>query len=100
MSNSARSRVAKASYSAHSRSVISLTAVRLSSERPCSSANTASTSRVERPRAYISTASASSSSLRPRTTSRTRERNGSARSAICGALYSIAPSALFRRPVR
>jgi hypothetical protein len=29
-----------------------------------------------------------------------RERNGSARSAICGALYSIDPSALFSRPVR
>jgi hypothetical protein len=80
--------------------VISLTAVRLSSERPLSSANSASMSRVDRPRAYISTAKLSSSSLRPRTTSRSRERNGSGRSAICGALYSIAPSALFSRPVR
>jgi hypothetical protein len=32
--------------------------------------------------------------------SRIFEWNGSARSAICGALYSIAPSALFNRPVR
>ena len=52
-------------------------------------------SRVDSPRAYISTARASSSSVRPRTISRIRERNGSARSAICGTLYSMAPSALF-----
>jgi hypothetical protein len=44
------------------RSVISLTAVRLNSDRPRSSANSASISRVDSPRAYISTANASSSS--------------------------------------
>jgi hypothetical protein len=32
--------------------------------------------------------------------SRIAERNGSARSAICGALYSIRPSALSSRPAR
>jgi hypothetical protein len=57
-------------------------------------------SRVDNPRAYISTASASKASVRLPTISRRRERNGSLRSAICGALYSIAPSALFTRPVR
>ena len=43
------------------------------------------------------------SGQQPRTTAdgpRRRERNGSLRSAICGALYSIAPSALLTRPVR
>src|SRR6266545_7961112 len=62
-----------ASYSAHSRSVISLTAVRFNSDRPRSSANSASISRVDSPRAYISTASASSSSVRPRMISRSLE---------------------------
>jgi len=99
-SNSVRSRLANASYSAHSRSVISLTALRLSRLRPSVSVNTASMSRVESPRAYISTARLSSSSVRPRTASRMRERNGALRSAICGALYSIAPSALVTRPGR
>ena len=37
-------------------------------------------SRVDSPRAYISTASASSSSVRPRMISRNRERKGTARS--------------------
>jgi hypothetical protein len=73
--------------------VISLTAVRLSRLLPAPSANSASMSRVDSPRAYISTASASSSAVRPRTIRRIAERNGSARSATCGALYSIAPSA-------
>ena len=63
ISNSDRSRVANISYSAHSRSVISLTAVRLSRLRPAASANTASMSRVDSLRAYISTAKVSSSSL-------------------------------------
>src|SRR6185312_9111190 len=49
-------RLAHASYSAHSRSVISLTAVRLSRLWPASLANSASMSRVDSPRAYISTA--------------------------------------------
>jgi len=80
--------------------VISLTAVRLSRLRPSTSANTASMSRVDSPRAYISTAKASSSSVRSRTVSRMRERYGSRRSAICGALYSMEPSALFSRPGR
>jgi hypothetical protein len=80
--------------------VISLTAVRLNSDWPRSSANSASISRVDSPRAYISTASASSSSLRPRIISRSLERNGTARSEICGAAYSIMPSAVFSRPVR
>jgi hypothetical protein len=31
---------------------------------------------------------------------RTAERNGSSRPAICGAEYSIAPSAVFSRPIR
>jgi hypothetical protein len=77
-----------------------LTALRLNSDLPVSSANTASISRVDKPRAYISTASASSSSVRPPRIARIFERNGSARSAICGALYSTAPSAVFSRPVR
>src|SRR5262245_6954742 len=68
-----RSRLANASYSAHSRSVTSLTAVRESKERPSSSANSASMSRVDSPRAYISTASASNSSVRPRMISRSLE---------------------------
>src|SRR6516165_8924759 len=72
MSNSERSRLANASYSAHSRSVISLTAVRLSRPRPSRSTNSASMSRVDSPRAYISTASASGSSVRRRTSSRIR----------------------------
>src|SRR5439155_8756529 len=42
-----RSRVANASYSSQSRSVTSLTAVRDRSERPCSSANVDSMSRVD-----------------------------------------------------
>jgi len=71
--------------------VISLTAVRLNRLLPSASANSASM-RVDSPRAYISTASASSSAARPRTISPIAERNGSARSAICGALYSILPS--------
>jgi hypothetical protein len=66
--------------------VISLTAVRLSSDLPVSSANSASMSRTESPRAYISTAMASKASVRPPTISRMRERNGSTRSAICGVL--------------
>src|SRR6516162_2478687 len=49
--NSDRSRLANAS-------VISLTAVRLSQLRPSLSANSASTSRVDSPRAYISTSRA------------------------------------------
>src|SRR5436189_3489610 len=59
-----------------------------------------SMSRVDSPRAYISTASASSSSLRPRMISRSRERNGTARSEICGAAYSTTPSAVFSCPMR
>src|SRR4029077_7034419 len=51
-----------------------------SKDRPSASANSASISRVDSPRAYISTASASSSSVRPRMISRNRERNGTARS--------------------
>jgi len=57
-------------------------------------------SRVESPRAYISTASRSSSSVRPSSRSRTRDRYGSPKSDTCGAAYSIAPSALFNRPRR
>jgi hypothetical protein len=57
-------------------------------------------SRVLRPRAYISTARLSNSSVRPRMTSRIFDRNGSARSAICGALNAIDPSALLSRPLR
>jgi hypothetical protein len=80
--------------------VISLTAVRLNRLLPAASANSASMSRVDSPRAYIATASASNDSVRPPTISRMRERNGSARSAICGAPYSIGPAALASRPMR
>src|SRR5437660_11683703 len=83
--------LANASYSAHSRSVISLTAVWLNRLRPSVSANSTSMSRVDSPRAYISTARVCSASVRPPMIARRRERNGSSRSAICGALYSIAP---------
>jgi hypothetical protein len=52
------------------------------------------------PARYISTASASNSSVRPRMISRSLERNGTARSQICGAAYSTTPSAVFSRPRR
>ncbi len=67
---------------------------------PVSSRNAASISRVDSPRAYISTASRSSSSERPLITARIFERNGSARSATCGTAYSIAPSAGRQSPSR
>ena len=57
-------------------------------------------SRTERPRTGISTASSSSASVRPLACSRSSERKGSSRPAICGAENSVAPSALFKRPVR
>jgi hypothetical protein len=98
-SNALRSRRANSSYSAHSRSLSVLTAERLSSDVPASSANSASMSRVESPRASIATANSSSAAVRPRSVSRIGEQNGWARSAICGALYAIGPSALFSRPV-
>lgn len=47
--------------------------------------------------AYISTASSSSACVRCPRFSRTRERNGSMRSATCGAAYSTTPSAVFSR---
>src|SRR6267143_938534 len=65
MANSLRSRPAKASYSCHNRSVTWLTAVRLSTLAPLASRKAASMSRVLNPRAYISTASCSSSAVRP-----------------------------------
>ena len=65
MANSLRSRPAKASYSCHSRSVTWLTAVRLSTLAPRASRKAASISRTLSPRAYISTASCSSSAVRP-----------------------------------
>jgi hypothetical protein len=55
---------------ARSRQVISLTAVRLSRLRPPAPANAAPMPQVDSPRACISTAKASSFSVRPRTTSR------------------------------
>ena len=66
------------------RSVTSLTAVRLSTLAPLASRKAASMSRVLSPRAYISTASCSSSAVPPARPARTRETNGSARSATCG----------------
>src|SRR6266581_812057 len=101
MANSLRSRPAKASYSCHSRSVTWLTAVRLSTLAPLASRKAASMSRVLSPRAYISTASCSSSAVRPARPVRTRETKVSPRSATCGTPYSIAPSAVRtrRRPV-
>src|SRR4029450_2311799 len=97
MANSLRSRPAKASYSCHSRSVTWLTAVRLSTLAPLASRKAASMSRVLSPRAYISTASCSSSAVRPARPARTRATKVSARSATCGTPYSIAPSAVRRR---
>src|SRR5438093_3785267 len=97
MANSLRSRPAKASYSRHSRSVTWLTAVRLSTLAPLASRKAASMSRVLSPRAYISTASCSSSAVRPARPVRTRETKVSARSATCGTPYSIAPSAVRSR---
>jgi hypothetical protein len=99
-SNALRSRRANSSYSAHSRSRIGLAAERLSSDVPASSANSASMSRVDSPRASIATANSSSALVRPRSVARIGERNGWARSAICGALHSIDPSGPFSRPVR
>jgi hypothetical protein len=58
--------------------VISLTAVRLGRLPPSLSANTASMSRVESPRASISTAKVSNSFVRPRTASPDARANGSA----------------------
>lgn len=78
----------------------SLAAVLVSTQRPDSSVNAASMSRTESPRAYISTAKRSSSSVRPRITSRICERNGSAVSVTCGTANSISPSALFTLPSR
>jgi len=57
-------------------------------------------SRVLNPRANISTASRSSSAVRPAKRARTRDTNGSARSATCGTPYSIGLSAVRRRPRR
>src|SRR6266581_8408280 len=82
MANSLRSRPANASYSCHSRSVTWLTAVRLNTLAPLASRKAASMSRVLSPRAYISTASCSSSAVRPTRPARTRETKGSARSAL------------------
>jgi len=62
------------SYLAHSRSVISLTAARDSSLRPVSSANASSMPRVDRPRAQSSTASRSSSRVRPERRRRPRRK--------------------------
>src|SRR5206468_7364779 len=90
-------RPAKASYSCHSRSVTWLTAVRLSTLAPLASRKAASMSRVLSPRAYISTASCSSSAVRPARPVRTRETKVSARLATCGTPYSIAPSAVRSR---
>jgi hypothetical protein len=98
--NSLRSRVAKASYSCQSRSVTWLTAVRLKRLWPSPPRKAASTSRVLRPRANSSTASRSSSAVRPASPARIRDTNGSARSATCGMPYSMAPSAVRSRPRR
>ena len=92
--------VANASYSAHRRSVSSLTAVPGNSDCPSSSANTASIGRVDRPRANISVASSSSISLRQPITSRIRDRYGSPKSDTCGTPKGMAPSADFSRAVR
>mgnify|MGYP006179431097 CR=1 FL=1 len=62
--------------------------------------NAASMSRTESPRAYISIARRSSSSVRPRITSRIFERNGLAMSASCGTANSISPSAVRTLPSR
>jgi hypothetical protein len=55
-------------------------------------------SRVLKPRANSSTASRSSSAVRPASPARIRDTNGSARSATCGTPYSMAPSAVRSRP--
>ena len=67
---------------------------------PVASRKAASTSRVLRPRACISTARCSSSAVRPASPARTRDTKGSARSATWGTPYSIAPSAERSRPRR
>jgi hypothetical protein len=66
MACSARSRLQKPSYSAHSRSAISLTAARYRSLRPVSSVNASSMSHVDKPLAWSSTASRSSSRVAPK----------------------------------
>lgn len=67
---------------------------------PASSRKTDSMSRVESPRAYISTARSSSACVRWPSCSRIREQKGSVRSATWGAPYSTTPSAVFSRAVR
>src|SRR6516165_2611266 len=57
--------LANASYSAHSRCVISLTAVPLNGDRPRSSANSASISRVDSPRASSSSLRAADDLVKP-----------------------------------
>jgi hypothetical protein len=90
----------KASYSAHSRSVISLTAARLTKRRPASSVNASSMSRVDSPRANSSMARSSRVSVRPARFARIAEANGSAVARTCGAENITIPSAVFMRPVR
>jgi hypothetical protein len=58
-----------------------LTAVRLNTLAPAAAVKAASISRVLKPRANISTARRSSSAVRPASPARTRDRNGSVRSA-------------------
>jgi len=72
---------AKASYSCHSRSVTWLTAVRLSTLAPRASRKAASISRTLSPRAYISTAKLFELGRPAGQPARTRDTNGSVRSA-------------------
>jgi hypothetical protein len=99
-SNALRLRRANSSYFAHSRSLSVLTAERLSSDVPVSSANSASMFRVDSPRASTATAKAFGTSARRGSVARMRERKRWVRSSIWGTLYAIGPSGLFSRPVR
>src|SRR4030095_11731314 len=96
--NSLRSRVAEAWSSCHRRSVTCLTADRLSVVAPVASRKAASMSRVLNPRANISTARRSSSAVRPASPARTRDTNGSGRSATPGTPHSLPPPPAGRRP--
>ena len=93
--------MANASYCCQSTSVMSLTALLLSSLLPSSSVKAASMSRVESPRANISVARCSNWSVLPLTCRRTLDSNGSSPvSDTWGTANGISPSALSKWPVR
>ena len=67
-------------------------------EDQAGSRNASSTSRVDKPRAYISLTSASNTSLLPSKNPINEDRNGSAAPRTCGTATSTNPSAVRSRP--